>query len=247
MPLSIIISLTIVTSLYIIAALALTGMQPYDEISDVSGFPVAFQSNGWSWAAQISAFGEVFTLPIVVLISLMAQPRLQYALAKDGLLPEIFARVDRNGNIWHGTIISGIVIVLIASFVPFEHLNDMISAGILVAFCMTDSSLVIMRHESPHNDGRVERLLGWFNVNALMFGLSLTHFKDNIVGNIVTICSTFGLLMCLRGLYQCPKAVLFGGSIRASQYKGSVDMRIDSYFKTPCMPLIPCLGIFVNW
>ena len=111
MPLSIVLTVTIVTVLYIIAALALTGMQPYEDISEVSGFPVAFYSRGWEWAAQISAFGEVFTLPIVVIISLMAQPRLQYALAKDGLLPEIFARVDDNGNIWHGTAISGIIII----------------------------------------------------------------------------------------------------------------------------------------
>ena len=247
MPLSIVISLSIVTTLYIIAALALTGMQPYGDISDVSGFPLAFQSRGHEWAAQISAFGEVFTLPIVVLISLMAQPRLQYALAKDGLLPQIFARVDNDGNIWHGTVISGIVIVLIASFVPFEHLNDMISAGILVAFCMTDSSLIIMRHESPNGDGKVENLLGWFNAAALLFGISLTHFKENLLGNIVTIFSICGLLFCLKELYKCPQAILFGGSIRASQYKGSVDMRIDSYFKTPFMPFIPCLGIFVNW
>ena len=82
------------TSLYVFAALALTGMQPYEEISDVSGFPVAFFSNGANWAGQVAAFGEVFTLPIVVLILLTAQPRLQYALAKDGLLPPIFSEVS---------------------------------------------------------------------------------------------------------------------------------------------------------
>jgi APA family basic amino acid/polyamine antiporter len=64
MPLAIIINLGIVTTLYIIAALALTGMQQYDEINPVSGFPVAFESRGWLWASQISAFGEIFTLPI---------------------------------------------------------------------------------------------------------------------------------------------------------------------------------------
>ena len=86
-------TLGIVTFLYFTAALALTGMLPYEEISDVSGFPAAFASTGHNWASQIAAFGEVFTLPIVVLIGLIAQPRLQYALAKDGLLPPIFAKV----------------------------------------------------------------------------------------------------------------------------------------------------------
>jgi amino acid transporter len=61
MPLAIVISLAVVTALYIIAALALTGMQPYQDISEVSGFPVAFQSCGQEWAAQISAV-SFFTL-----------------------------------------------------------------------------------------------------------------------------------------------------------------------------------------
>ncbi len=60
MPLAIIASLTIVTVLYIVAALALTGMQPYGEISEVSGFPVAFQYRGWGWAAQLSAVSPFF-------------------------------------------------------------------------------------------------------------------------------------------------------------------------------------------
>mmetsp|Transcript_17219 Transcript_17219/g.19930 ORF Transcript_17219/g.19930 Transcript_17219/m.19930 type:complete len:681 (-) Transcript_17219:49-2091(-) len=248
MPLAIVISLTTVTGLYVVAALALTGMQPYYEVSEVSGFPYAFASRGHNIAAQISAFGEVFTLPIVVLISVMAQPRLQYALAKDGLLPEIFARVDENGNLWHSTVICGIFMVIVASFVPFEHLNDMISAGILVAFCMTCSSLIIMRRESPdHEPGKVERTLLHFNFASLVFGISLTHFGTSVGGKVIVAICVFALLICILRLYQCPAAVLFGGKIRASQYKGSVDMRVDSYFKTPCLPLIPCLGIFINW
>ena len=177
----------------------------------------------------------------------MAQPRLQYALSKDGLLPSIFSHVDNHGNIWYGTLISGILVVVIASFVPFEHLNDMISAGILVAFCMTDSSLLIMRHESPVNEpGKVERLVAWFNISALVFGISLTHFYEDIIGNLISVFSALSLITCLKRLYQCPQATLFGGSIRASQYKGSVDMRVDSYFKTPMLPFFPCMGIFVN-
>ncbi len=175
----------------------------------------------------------------------MAQPRLQYALSKDGLLPGIFSYVDDHGNIWYGTLISGILVVIIASFVPFEHLNDMISAGILVAFCMTDSSLIIMRHESDE-PGKVERQVALFNISALVFGISLTHFYDYVVANLITAFSVLCMITCIKRLYQCPQATLFGGSIRASQYKGSVDMRVDSYFKTPWLPFFPCLGIFVN-
>jgi len=250
MPLSIVYTLGIVTTLYVAAALALTGMQPYQDISDVSGFPVAFMSNGWNWAAQIAAFGEVFTLPIVVLISIMAQPRLQYALAKDGLLPSIFAKVDRHGNLWWGTVIAGIGMVIIAALIPFDNLNDMISAGILVAFAMTDASLVLMRYDSPDdNEGLVDRLLSWFNFAAFVFSVAVTHFWENLFGKIASFALALILILCLYGLaYTCTPAQTFGGKTRKS-HDGSDDMSMSSsaYFKTPLMPYIPCLGMFVNW
>ena len=111
LPLSIMITLFTVTLLYVAAAISLVGMQNYTEISPESGFPgqftdskhvfvplcplisnstplcillllEAFKANGINWAAQITAFGEVFTLPVVVLISIVIQPRLQFALGK---------------------------------------------------------------------------------------------------------------------------------------------------------------------
>ena len=80
LPLSIMITLGTVTVLYVAAAISLCGMQNYQEISPESGFPEAFNASGINWAAQLTAFGEVFTLPVVVLISIIIQPRLQFAL-----------------------------------------------------------------------------------------------------------------------------------------------------------------------
>ncbi|GFH47395.1 hypothetical protein CTEN210_03870 [Chaetoceros tenuissimus] len=250
MPLSIVYTLGIVTVLYVAAALALTGMQPYEEISDVSGFPAAFHARGWDWAAQIAACGEVFTLPIVVLISIMAQPRLQYALAKDGLLPKIFAKVDRHGNLWWGTVIAGIAMVIIAAFIPFDNLNDMISAGILVAFAMTDASLILMRYDSPDDDEELcDRLVGWLNIASFAFSVSVTHFWDFAVGKFVTLVFAFKLFQCIFGLaFKCTPALTFGGKTRKSNTsEADMDMSNSGYFKTPCMPYIPAMGIFVNW
>lgn len=249
MPLSIVYTLGIVTLLYIAAAIALTGMQPYPEISDVSGFPSAFKSNDMNWASQIAAFGEVFTLPIVVLISIMAQPRLQYALAKDGLLPPIFARVDGNGNLWWGTVIAGIGMVLIASFVPFDHLNDMICAGILIAFAMTDSSLVLMRYDSPDQDeGLVDRCLGWMNLTCFLWSVSVTHFWEYLLGKLVALVCTYKFIQSMHRLVgKCTPAETFGGKTRKSKSGfGDMSMSSGDYFKTPFMPYVPCIGIFVN-
>ena len=79
LPLSVMITLVLVTVLYIVAAFALTGMQLYSEISTDSGFPEAVYARGVEWAAQLAAFGEIFTLPVVVVVSPILQPRLLYA------------------------------------------------------------------------------------------------------------------------------------------------------------------------
>jgi len=63
------------------------------------GFSAAFDATGMSWAGYIVSVGELCTLPVVALLGAIAQPRLQYAIAKDGLLPRIFAEVDEKGNL----------------------------------------------------------------------------------------------------------------------------------------------------
>ncbi|TMW61317.1 hypothetical protein Poli38472_012508 [Pythium oligandrum] len=128
-----------------LATFSLVGMQRYTEIDTGESYGKAFEHVGWSWAATIVSTGEVFTMPITTFIGFLAQPRVQYAMAKDGLLPGIFARVDSNGNLFHGTLICGLCVMMIAIFVPFKILWDFISLGILVAFNLTNASLLLVR------------------------------------------------------------------------------------------------------
>ena len=137
----------VVTFLYVMASLALVGMIRYDNAATENGFSSAFAYCDNDWAQQIVALGELVTLPVVVLVSFLAQPRLQYAMARDGLLPEIFGEVDKNGNLLMSILISGFLCTLIALFVPFTNLNDMISAGVLISFNLTNSSLIIIRYD----------------------------------------------------------------------------------------------------
>jgi amino acid transporter len=145
LPRAVLWTLAIVTVIYALASIALCGMQNYTYISDTSGFPSAFADRGIGWAAQLTAAGEVFTLPVVVLISLLAQPRLFAAMAKDGLLPAIFAKQNADGNFVWGNVLSGIPMALLATFVPFSWMDDAISVGILFAFNMTNTALIIMK------------------------------------------------------------------------------------------------------
>jgi amino acid transporter len=132
-----------VTVLYSLGALALAGMMPYQDIDSNSGFSEAFKDRDWHWAQQIVAVGEICTLPLVVLISFIAQPRLQFAMAQDGLLPRVFAEVDSSGNLRNGILISGVILTAVALFVPFTFLDDMISAGVLLSFNLTNTALIV--------------------------------------------------------------------------------------------------------
>jgi len=244
-PTSIMITLFTVTTMYVMAAIALVGMQNYEDISAESPFPVAFQANGVEWASQLTAFGEVFTLPVVVLISLVIQPRLQYALARDGLLPPMFGELDATGNPRKGALFAGVLMVVFATFVPFSYLDDFISAGILVAFTVTDCSLIILRTESPSSDPRLlPKLLASFNVFAFVTCLILSHGPRSPLGwALASTAGCLSMFIATQISRRCPQSAAFGGSTgNTSQRHGN-----ETYFSTPLVPYVPCLGVFANY
>ncbi len=272
MPRAVLWTLAIITVLYISAALALTGMEPYASIDDTSGFPAAFKYNNVEWAAQLSAAGEVITLPVVVVITLMAQPRLFLALARDGLMPKLFARLDDRGNLFWGALVSGVVMTVVATFVPFSYLDDLISSGILVAFCMTDSCLILMRHEAPvHRPKFLSRTLIVYHILCLTSGMLLSHVPQGAYISIPFLLLTAAMPLLIH--MRCPKSKTFGGSI-LHRHNSNLEATVNSsgntiigvmnddtngdnnssdphpensYFQTPCVPFLPCLGIFINW
>jgi amino acid transporter len=222
MPRAVIGTLVIVTVCYITAALSLTGMQHYSEINPTSGFPDAFSSRGVEWAAQVAAVGEVVTLPVVVLISLLAQPRLTMSMAHDGLLPKIFAVVDPvTGSIQNGTLISGVLMTLIATFCPFTYLDDLISAGILVAFSMTNSCLILLRCESPVAQPKLlPHCLVVYNILCFVTALLSSHEMTWLSmgsSSLQPLCTTMAALATVTSLFYmaqaCPLSTHFGGSI----------------------------------
>lgn len=233
LPRAVLGTIVLVTILYVIAAIGLVGMVPYDDISVTSGFPDGFRYRGYETIAKISALGEIFTLPIVVLVMTMAQPRLQYAMAKDGLLPQIFAQVDENGNLWYGTLIAGTVMITISTCVPFTYLNDLISAGVLMAFSMTAASVILVRQTSPKGQPYLlEGLLVKFNVLSLSMGLLLHLGLDDLKGQLLPLLNVLMLIgLTMKIGTTCP-------------FKMGISS--DGYFQTPLVPYLPLLAQFMN-
>ncbi|CAI5739616.1 unnamed protein product [Peronospora destructor] len=185
-------------TLSILATFALVGMQKYTEIDAEESYGNAFASIGLDWAASFVALGEVLTMPVTSFIGFLAQPRVQYAMAKDGLLPPVFADVDANDNPFRGTLLCGIGVTLLAVFVPFHVLWNFISLGILVAFNLTNSSLLLVRasnnkkpQESETKESSLKRshgatIAGYF-VSSF---LAAFHWQKGVVATVPLSATT---------------------------------------------------------
>lgn len=123
-PRAIVGTIVITTGIYVITSMALTGLLLYTDINPTIGFPDAFLQRHITWAATWTAMGELITLPIVVVLCLLAQPRLNYCVAMDGILPIILTQLNEHGNLSYGIMISGILMTFIATFCPFTYLDD---------------------------------------------------------------------------------------------------------------------------
>ncbi|EED93414.1 amino acid transporter [Thalassiosira pseudonana CCMP1335] len=236
LPRAIILTLIIVTTLYIAASIGLAGMVPYADVSETSGFPNGFRYRGYEWAAEVAALGELIALPFVVLITIMAQPRLQYAMSVDGILPPVFVEVDSSGNLVQGLKISGLLMTVIATLVPFRHLDDLISSGILIAFTMTDMSVIMVRRTSPRNNPHLlPRLVATFIVSSFLSGFLLRIRLSNEVSDSGVSLAT--ILAC--------SATLFIGS-RIQTKCPNKGCNEQGLFLAPFVPILPLCGIFIN-
>lgn len=243
-PRAIVITLVIVTTLYCAASFGLAGMVPYQFISETSGFPEGFRYRGYYWAAEITALGELTVLPLVVLVTIMCQPRLNYTMAMDGVLPAVFTEVDEEGNLKAGTKIAGALMITIATLVPFAYLDDLISSGILIAFTMTDASVILVRQTSPHDSPfLLEKLLIAFMILSLMSGFLLRNcLSTGATGDAVRFLSTV----------SCICTLFIGNRIRTHCPSKKTLMQWHSnepsagLFLTPFVPILPLCGCFVN-
>ena len=224
-----------VTAMCALASVALVGMQRYGDINVESGFPSAFRANGCAWAFHVVSLGELFSLPVVTLVSFLAQPRLQCQLAKDGLLPAIFAKTDSKGNLSHSIFITGTLLSLAALVVPFTYLNDMISSGILVSFTLTNCSLIVHRLGDS-----CQTLLVRFMVASLLSAVLLSLMTSHSSGSAVV---ALALLLAPCSCALCCFAFQLHSSFEELPLAEAAKR---PYFRVPCVPALPLLACAVN-
>jgi len=150
-PIGIIASLAICTILYILVAGVLTGMVPYHDIDLDAPVAHAFGARGLPVAAFLISLGAVVGITSVLLVLLLSQARILLAMARDGLIsPEFFGAVHPRFRTPHkATILTGILVAIVAALFPLKILADLVNIGTLMAFVIVCAAVLIMRRTNP--------------------------------------------------------------------------------------------------
>jgi APA family basic amino acid/polyamine antiporter len=152
MPFGIIGSLVVCTVLYMLVASVLTLMVNYKSLNVPDPVAVAVDSMGpqWKWFAGIIKAGAIIGLTSVVLVLMYGQTRIFYTMARDGLLPRIFASVHPKFKTpWINTLFVGLLVAVAAGFFDINTLGDMTSVGTLAAFAIVCLTVSWLRFTAP--------------------------------------------------------------------------------------------------
>ncbi|MEV5552550.1 amino acid permease [Nonomuraea wenchangensis] len=143
-------SLAICTVLYVAVSLVVVGMQNYTQLSTAAPLSDAFIAVGQDWLATIISLGALAGLTTVVLVLLLGQTRVLFAMSRDGLVPRGLARVHpRFGTPARLTLVIGVVTMALAGFVSFGELAELVNIGTLFAFVVVSIGVWVLRRTRP--------------------------------------------------------------------------------------------------
>ncbi len=200
LPTGILASLAVCTFLYIAVSLVLTGMVPTRHIDIEAPLAAAFVARGLNFAAGVISLGAVAGLTSVLLVLLLGQSRIFYAISRDGLLPPVFSRVHpkfQTPSI--PTILTGLAVGLTAGLVPIKEIAELTNIGTLFAFVLVCLGVWILRNVEPELARPFKTpavpivpLLGAGSCALMMFGLGVVTWMRFIVWMSVGFAIYFG-------------------------------------------------------
>lgn len=179
MPIGILLSLGVCTLLYILMALVITGLAPYQTLNDPAPVAVALGSHPQlAWLTQLVNIGVAVGLGSTILSLLYGQSRILYAMTRDGLLPPLFGTVNRKTRtpIW-GTVITGAGAALFGGLFPIKILGELVSMGTLLAFGLICGGVLWLRVTQPDLPRRFKTPLVWFSAPVGMLGCAYLIYK----------------------------------------------------------------------
>jgi APA family basic amino acid/polyamine antiporter len=150
LPIGMIASLVVCTIIYILVAVVLTGLVPYTMLGTAEPLATAFSSLGMNWTAGIISLGAVMASTSVLIVFQLGQPRIFFAMARDGLLPAWAARVHPKYRTPHvTTIVTGVVVATFAAVANINEVVELTNIGTLFAFVLVAVGVLVLRRTRP--------------------------------------------------------------------------------------------------
>ncbi|HEX8147392.1 MAG TPA: amino acid permease, partial [Pyrinomonadaceae bacterium] len=159
LPIGIIASLVVCTILYVVVGAVFAGIIPYNELvqklANEQAEPLTMALDhaapkGVTWPSTLVAFGSVIAHTAVLLVFQLGQPRIFFSMARDGLLPPVFATVHPKFKTPHvTTIITGVLVGGIAGFATVDEMVSLTNIGTLFAFILVCVGVIVLRRKDP--------------------------------------------------------------------------------------------------
>jgi basic amino acid/polyamine antiporter, APA family len=150
LPIGILGGLAICTLIYVIVGFVATGMVPYQELKAADPLAKALTLAGFQTASWIVSLGAVVSLTAVLLVFQYGQPRIFFAMGRDGLLPRWASKVHPKTRVPHiTTLVTGIVVALAALLADENEIYDLTNIGTLSAFAIVCIGVLVLRYKDP--------------------------------------------------------------------------------------------------
>ena len=150
LPIGILGGLAVCTLIYVVIGGVITGMVPYTELAVADPLARALELIGYDRVGAIVAFGAVISMSAVLLVFQYGQPRIFFAMARDGLLPAWVARVDQKTRIpYTATLFTGIVVAVASAVGDAAETYDLTNIGTLFAFALVCAGVLVLRVKEP--------------------------------------------------------------------------------------------------
>jgi basic amino acid/polyamine antiporter, APA family len=200
MPIGILGSLIVCTILYVLMALVMTGMVPYQKLGVSDPVAVAIDATGIGWLSVLVKFAALAGLTTVIFVLLFGQARILFSIAQDRLLPAFFSSVHPTFRTpFASQALIGVVVAMIAASFPIGLLGEMVSIGTLFAFLLVCVAVMYLRRSSPKTKRPfrtpavpVVPLCGIGFSLLLMLGLPLDTWLRLLVWLVIGLAIYFG-------------------------------------------------------
>jgi APA family basic amino acid/polyamine antiporter len=166
LPFAIIGALLICTLLYILVAVVTVGLAPADKLAG-SDAPLAdalkLGAGVGDWAADILSVGALIAITSVTLTVLYGQTRIMFAMSRDGLVPRWVGKLSPRQTPALITATFGVLVAIIAAFVPLSEIAKLVNIGTLFAFLIVNIGVIVLRRTAPDMERSFRvPLVPWF-------------------------------------------------------------------------------------